>query len=250
MKDLVTTNTENQSMKNRILYMDDDIAVLNKLPGEICELWTKESHEEKKYYLPDILLQYLHENNAGKESCQCFNRLDRPVSGAVLLVFNTALISVLQNQFTAEQKERKSLKKTYRLIVEGIIPKMNDYELLKHFIRFDGSKQKAFVYDEEKRKTKEARLLWRSLGHGDRYSFIEAELLTGRTHQIRAQLAHIGLHVKGDVKYGARRQDTLPGIRLHSAKLCFVHPLTGNTVEIDAPLLHIDSLWQAFLSCF
>lgn len=228
----------------RILYMDDSLAVFYKLPGEICESWTKVSTESKEFYVPDNFMQCLTDSDSIPKFCQCFNRLDRPVSGAVLLVFEQKLISVLQNQFTSDQEHHK---KVYWGIVEGIVPKMDDFQLLENFIRFDASKKKAYIHNENIRKTKAARLLWRSLGYGERYSFIEVQLLTGRTHQIRAQLAHIGLHIKGDVKYGGRRQDTLPGIRLHAAKLTFIHPKSKKKIEVHADIPQLDPLWQAFL---
>lgn len=232
--------------RERILFMDESLAVFNKLPGEICESWTKKSSEAKEFYVPEVFMQCLDNSDVIPQFCQCFNRLDRPVSGAVILIFNRDLISVLQNQFTSDQKDHKFVKKIYWGIVEGIVPKMDEFRLLEHFIRFDGTKKKAYIHNENIRKSKPARLLWRSLGHGERYSFVETQLLTGRTHQIRAQLANIGLHIKGDVKYGARRQDTLPGIRLHAKKLCFMHPKTKKRVEVSADLPQIDPLWDAF----
>lgn len=230
----------------RILYMDESLAVFNKSAGEICEDTVQEKDsivyafkrcfKNSSFALSVKTPSYIH----------CFNRLDRPVSGAVLLVFNRNLMCVLQNSFMHAQQEpgKACVTKTYRAIVEGVLERTKDFSLLEHYIRFDSSKQKAFIYDEVRRKTKKASLLWRIRGSGERYSFAEIRLLTGRTHQIRAQLAHIGVHIKGDVKYGARRNDTLGGIRLHAASLEFPHPLTGDRVCSHAPLLQTDALWD------
>ncbi len=234
---------------NRILYKDDFLAVFNKLPGEICESWTKESREGKTMYVPEAFCKCIENKNDIPKFCQCFNRLDRPVSGANLLVFNKDLLPLLQNQFTNSQKDVQTVKKTYWAIVEGVLPVMNESELLEHYIRFDSKKQKSYIFTSNERKTKLARLTWRSIGHGENYSFLEVGLLTGRTHQIRAQLSHIGLHIKGDVKYGARRQDTLPGIRLHSRYLQFQHPKTKESLCFTAPIQNIDPLWKAFEDC-
>ncbi len=232
----------------RVLYSDKSLAVFNKLPGEICESWTKDCKEEKSFYVPEIVLEaYSNENKP--PFCQCFNRLDRPVSGANVVLFDKNIFSLLQNQFTNSQKNEKTVKKIYWAIVEGNIPKMDTYDVIEHFLRFDSKKQRSFAYDTNERKTKLARLGWKSIGHGDNYSFIEIELYTGRTHQIRSQLAKIGLHIKGDVKYGARRQDTLGGIRLHARYIEFLHPITKRAVCVNAPLLNIDPLWQAFEEC-
>ncbi len=230
----------------RILYNDEILAVFNKFSGDICESYTTESKLSKNVYVPEIFLQCVDEK---KNFCQCFNRLDRPVSGANIILFNKNTFSSLQNQFTNSQSGNKSVKKIYWAIVEGNIPVTNDFELLEHYIKFDASKQRAYVYDAEQKKTKKAKLLWRCIGSGTNYSFLEVQLLTGRTHQIRAQLAKIGLHIKGDVKYGSRRQDTLPGIRLHARKIEFIHPVNKKSISITAPLQTIDPLWQAFLDC-
>jgi 23S rRNA pseudouridine1911/1915/1917 synthase len=84
-------------------------------------------------------------------------------------------------------------------------------------------------------------------GRGRDYLFLEIELVTGRHHQIRAQLERIGLHVKGDLKYGARRSEKNGGIRLHARSFSFPD-MAGNgkriAVQADPPLQ--DNLWQAF----
>ncbi len=231
---------------NRILYMDKFLAIFNKNAGEICESWTAKSAESKDVYVPEVFLQSFEEEKDVPPFCQCFNRLDRPVSGANIIVFSKNLVSLLQNQFTNSQREKKTVKKIYWAIVEGVIKPSETYEILEHHLRFEAKKQKAFVYDNAERKTKPVKMAWRSIGHGENYSFLEIELLTGRTHQIRAQLSHIGLHIKGDVKYGARRQDTLPGIRLHSRYVEFIHPVTKELLCVTAPIPTVDPLWQAF----
>jgi len=86
----------------------------------------------------------------------------------------------------------------------------------------------------------------RPAGRGERYLFLEIELITGRHHQIRAQLERLGLHIKGDLKYGARRSEPTGGIRLHARALSFPDPSDSDkriTVQADPPLR--DNLWQA-----
>ncbi|NLH56764.1 MAG: RNA pseudouridine synthase, partial [Rikenellaceae bacterium] len=79
----------------------------------------------------------------------------------------------------------------------------------------------------------------------DRYYLLEIELHTGRHHQIRAQLAKIGLYIKGDLKYGAPRSNPNGGIHLHAFSLNFTHPVSGVNVNIVAPTPD-DPLWNAF----
>ncbi len=235
--------------ENRVLYIDNHLAVFNKHSGEICESWTPLCKENKENYVPFVFLKVANTLDTKVSFCQCFNRLDRPVSGANLLVLEKNVSPLLQNQFTNNHKGTSSVKKSYWAIVEGIVEKMDSFEVLEHYIRFDASKQKSFVYKTNERKTKLARMAWRSIGHGDNYSFIEIELYTGRTHQIRAQLSAAGMHIKGDVKYGAKRQDTLSGIRLHARTLEFLHPITKNIVSVNANLPVKDPLWKAFEAC-
>ena len=253
--------------ESRILYMDEHLAVFNKAAGEICaHRGAQCCVDERKTpcesdseicskngpggpYLPEVFCETLKNSSAFNREISafihCFNRLDRPVSGCVLLVFNRSLIPPLQNQFTQRHSKNDCIKKRYAALLEGSIPPADDFELLEHYIRFDAKKQKAFIYDTEERKTKKAHLLWRSVFCTERYTLAEIELLTGRTHQIRAQLAHKGFHIKGDVKYGARRNDLLGGIRLHAVQLRFRHPVTDKVIDVCAPLLKTDTLWDA-----
>jgi len=264
----VSPHSSGMRTESRILYMDEHLAVFNKAAGDICETIDSGASAVKNgafaedggdgtvlkhsvcesCCLPDVFTAYLKKSAPDvlpPSFVHCFNRLDRPVSGAVLLVFNRALIPLLQNQFTAQQKEDGGIKKLYWAVLEGRIPPKTDCMLLEHYIRFDAKRQKSFVYDKAGRKTKKARLLWRPVFCTDRYTFAEIRLLSGRTHQIRAQLAHTGYHIKGDVKYGSRRADNLGGIRLHAAQLRFMHPVTKRVIDVRAPLLKLDALWNA-----
>jgi 23S rRNA pseudouridine1911/1915/1917 synthase len=74
---------------------------------------------------------------------------------------------------------------------------------------------------------------------------LEIELETGRHHQIRVQLASIDCHIKGDLKYGAKRSNEDGSICLHARKICFLHPTSKEMIEIVAPVPG-NSLWQFF----
>ena len=81
-----------------------------------------------------------------------------------------------------------------------------------------------------------ARLRYRLAGHSQRYFLIEVQLLTGRHHQIRCQLANIGCVIKGDLKYGAPRSNADGGICLHSRSVSFIHPVKKTEVVVTAPV--------------
>ena len=83
------------------------------------------------------------------------------------------------------------------------------------------------------------------LGSSERFHLLHIQLLTGRHHQIRAQLAAIGSPIRGDVKYGFKRSNKDRSIGLHSWKLSFEHPHSGETLSVVAPLPE-EVVWQAF----
>ena len=91
-----------------------------------------------------------------------------------------------------------------------------------------------------------AKLKYFLLGKTDRYWLVEVALLTGRHHQIRAQLAAMGVHIKGDLKYGAARSNPDGGISLHARHISFTHPVKKTLVDITADPPH-DTLWDYFL---
>lgn len=82
------------------------------------------------------------------------------------------------------------------------------------------------------------------IGSSDHYSLLEVNLLTGRHHQIRCQLAKMGCPIKGDLKYGAPRSNPDGSISLLSHRVEFVHPVSKETIAVEAPLPD-DNLWKA-----
>ena len=92
----------------------------------------------------------------------------------------------------------------------------------------------------------EARLDYRLVCRSERYFFLEIELITGRHHQIRAQLAAASCPIRGDVKYGAKRTTKTGLIMLHARKLEFVQPRSRENLSIIAPFPGTEPLWAAF----
>jgi 23S rRNA pseudouridine1911/1915/1917 synthase len=118
---------------------------------------------------------------------------------------------------------------------------------LSHWILTDTKRNKSIAYAEKKPGSTPALLRYRLAGRGDNYLFLEIDLLTGRHHQIRAQFAKEGLHIKGDLKYGARRSERGGGIRLHAAALAFPGPGSPRKqIRVSAPPPVSDALWEAF----
>ena len=116
---------------------------------------------------------------------------------------------------------------------------------LTHWLVRNEKQNKSYAYDHEVKDSKKAQLSYRILAHSDRYSLVEVQLYTGRHHQIRCQLAKIGLPIKGDLKYGSPRSNKDGSICLLSRHMEFVHPVSKETIRVTAPLPD-DPLWQAF----
>ncbi|MDR3122506.1 MAG: RNA pseudouridine synthase, partial [Treponema sp.] len=119
---------------------------------------------------------------------------------------------------------------------------------LVHWLETDRKRNKTVAFVEAAPGRKKAELRYRIAGKGTHYLFLELELITGRRHQIRAQLAALGLHVKGDLKYGAKRSEKTGGIRLHAYSLRFPAPPgspdQGEQILVTAPPPLRDRLWE------
>ena len=169
---------------------------------------------------------------------QLIHRLDRPASGVVLFAKNKIALANLNLQF----QERK-IKKIYLAVVKNL-PKDKEGKLV-HFLVKDQKKNTSFAFNEKKMNAKKAELNYRHLASSDNYHLLEIELITGRHHQIRAQLGAIGSPIKGDVKYGFRRSNKDRSIHLHAWKLGFKHPTSLQNVVVEAPVPE-EVVWQAF----
>jgi 23S rRNA pseudouridine1911/1915/1917 synthase len=108
-------------------------------------------------------------------------------------------------------------------------------------------RSKSFCSAEPKPAAKKAVLHYTVIGQSERYFWLEVNLETGRHHQIRCQLAHIGCPIKGDLKYGYPRSNENGGISLHARNVRFVHPVRKESVSITADPDTDDVLWKFFL---
>lgn len=220
-----------------ILFEDRYIIAVNKHCGELVQ--PDRSGSES---LSFSLASYVSERDCLKlPFLGVVHRLDRPVSGAVLFAKTEGALRAFSSLF-----QTREVQKTYWAVTDASPPESAGS--LTHFIRTDKRIGKSFAFDDATEGSKEAILDYRVAGKSEHYVFLEIEIRTGRQHQIRAQLAKIGCHVKGDVKYGARRTNPGGGIHLHSRSIVLRHPITGEELSIVAPPPH-DPLWDAFLRC-
>jgi 23S rRNA pseudouridine1911/1915/1917 synthase len=162
------------------------------------------------------------------------HRIDRPASGLVLFARSQESAAHLSDLFRKAEVER-----WYWAIV-GVRPDSSE-ATLRHRLESLPRSNKSRVVNEG---GSEAVLRYSIAAQSDRYWLLNVQLLTGRHHQIRAQLATIGCPIRGDLKYGARRSIPGGGIGLHAYRLSFLHPKTGNQLTLSAPPPE-DRLWQA-----
>jgi 23S rRNA pseudouridine1911/1915/1917 synthase len=181
------------------------------------------------------------------------HRLDIPVSGCLLLARTPEAAAFLSAAFASHAP---SVEKRYWAIIEkshaanALLPAGE----LVHWLSIDRKTNKSFAFPLDKSpqagrsaRHKKAILRYKTIGQGKHYLFLEIDLITGRHHQIRAQLAALGLHIKGDLKYGAKRSEKSGGIKLHAFSLAFPNPLMPDeTIKVETLPPKTDSLWAAF----
>jgi 23S rRNA pseudouridine1911/1915/1917 synthase len=135
------------------------------------------------------------------------------------------------------------VRKTYWAIVKTS-PNVSEGEgLLTHWLVRNEKQNKSYAYDRERPNAKKAILKYRVIGHSDNYTLLEVQLMTGRHHQIRCQLAAMGCPIKGDLKYGAPRSNPDGSISLLSRRVEFIHPVSKEKICVESPLPE-DNLWQ------
>ena len=219
----------------RILYEDNHLLVVNKRAGELVQpdpSGDPALEEEIKNFLR------VRDGKSGNVFLGVVHRIDRPVSGAVIFAKTGKALTRLN-----EMIKTREISKYYWAITER--PPMPESGTLSGYLVRDGRTNKSRIYTKLVPNSKEARLNYRLLGGSKNYFLIEVELLTGRHHQIRAQLAAAGCPIRGDLKYGAERSNPDGGISLHARHIEFVHPVSKELVSVTAPVPS-DNLWQAF----
>jgi len=226
----------------RVLYKNDDCLVVNKLKGEAVE--------GAKDGIVNLPLEL--KKNLNLSFIEAVNRLDVPVTGCALFALNEQALEFLNTVFAGSSaaKDRNNIiiEKRYWAITEKPKNPLPESGEAIHWIETNSRTNKSFAYDKEAKDRKKAALKYRITGEGTNYLFMEIELLSGRHHQIRAQLAAIGFHIKGDLKYGAKRSEKTGGIRLHARSLSFPNPRKKDEIiSVTADPPEMDNLWSQFI---
>lgn len=236
-------DAEYEDLKERILYEDNHLLIVNKKSGEIVQ-GDKTGDEPISEAYKAFIAQ--RDAKPGQVFVGVPHRLDRPVSGIVILAKTSKALERLTAMF-----RDADIHKTYWALTCAA-PAAPEGELVDWMVRNE-KQNKSYIYkvsdrrlsagDKEvlpenapRKDAKLARLRYRLAGKTQRYFLIEVQLLTGRHHQIRCQLANMGCIIKGDLKYGAPRSNADGGICLHSRKVTFIHPVKKEEITVTAPV--------------
>ena len=217
-----------------VVYEDNHIIIVNKQSGEIVQ-----GDKTGDTPLSDIVKQYIKDkyNKPGNVFLGVVHRLDRPVSGLVVFAKTSKALSRLNEMFRTGD-----VHKTYWAIVKknDIAPEAT----LTDWLTRNERQNKSYAHNREVPGAKKAVLSYKVRSVSDNYMLLEVRLMTGRHHQIRCQLAHMGCPIKGDLKYGSPRSNPDGSISLMSRRVEFVHPVSKETIAVDAPVPN-DRLWLA-----
>ncbi|QTD38801.1 RluA family pseudouridine synthase [Polaribacter batillariae] len=227
-----------QSTKNnlQVLFEDNHLIIVNKRAGDITQ-----GDKTGDTPLSDVVKEYIKDkfNKPGNVFLGTVHRLDRPTSGIIIFARTSKALERLNKML-----RKKTIKKTYWAIVKNTPKKQSD--TLINFLKKNPKNNKSFVYKKEIEGCKKAILHYKVLKKLDHYCLLEIDLETGRHHQIRTQLAHIGSPIKGDLKYGFDRSNKDGSISLHARKINFMHPVTKKEINVLAPT-PTEVIWNACL---
>jgi len=210
----------------KIVYEDNHILAALKEPGEIVQ-----GDKTGDMPMSEMVKRYLKERycKPGNVFCGVVHRIDRPVGGLVIFAKTSKALSRLNGML-----RKGEIHKTYWALVEGKPGKQE--ATLENMLVADGRINKTFVSGPDNPEAKRAVLRYTTIGRGERYTLLEIDLLTGRKHQIRAQLSAAGHPIKGDLKYGARRSNRDGSISLLARKIEFIHPVSKEHITLEAPV--------------
>lgn len=217
----------------KVVYEDNHIIIVNKCSGEIVQ-----GDKTGDKPLSDTVKEYIKQkyNKPGNVFLGVVHRLDRPVSGLVVFAKTSKALSRLNDMFRTGD-----VHKTYWAIV-----KRRDIATegtLTDWLTRNERQNKSYAHEREVPGAKKAVLKYKVRAVADNYMLIEVTLLTGRHHQIRCQLSHMGCPIKGDLKYGAPRSNPDGSISLLSRRVEFVHPVSKENIVAYADVPD-DRLWH------
>ncbi len=220
-----------------VLYEDNHLVAVKKNPRDIVQ-----GDKSGDATLVDAVKNYLKKkyNKPGDVFLGVIHRIDRPVGGVVIFARTSKALERMNKLFL-----EKKVQKTYWAVVQQRPPFENGK--LVNWLKKNQEKNKSRAYDKLVKGSKKCELNYELKGRSKNYFYLEVYPSTGRHHQIRVQLSHIGCNIKGDVKYGANRTNRDGSIHLFARSISFIHPVKNQEITITANP-PIDPLWDEFLN--
>lgn len=216
----------------KVFYEDNHLIAINKPSGTLVQVDL--SGDES---LEQMAKQYIKEkyNKPGEVFLGVIHRIDRPVSGLVLMARTSKALERMNLAF-----KNREVQKTYLAIVRNKPTEMEGR--LIHWLTRDQQKGITKAHNKEVKDSQRAELTYKVISENNGFYVLEVKPITGRTHQIRVQLASMNCPIVGDNKYGYPRGNKDKSICLHSYKLAFTHPVTKEKMELIAEVPK-DEFW-------
>jgi 23S rRNA pseudouridine1911/1915/1917 synthase len=221
---MATKINKDSIWEEQIVYEDNHILVVNKLPSEIVQ-----GDKTGDMPLSEKVKNFIkrRDNKPGNVFCGVIHRLDRPVSGLIIFAKTSKALSRFNELF-----REKTIFKTYLAVVKNKPTKQS--ERLVHYLLKNEKTNMSKAFVKPTGDALKAELEYELIASSDNYHLLKIKLFTGRHHQIRCQLSAIGCPIKGDLKYGFNRTNEGGFIHLHSYQLDFVHPIKQEQINIQA----------------
>jgi 23S rRNA pseudouridine1911/1915/1917 synthase len=220
-----------------VIYEDNHLLIVNKASGILVQ-----GDITGDVPLVDLCKEYVAKKygKPGAVFLGVVHRIDRPVSGIVVLARTSKSLERMNALF----RENKT-KKTYWALTER--KPVEESGILVNWLVKDEKKNKTTAYPRETPGALRSELSYRVIGYRDKQWLLRVNPVTGRPHQIRVQLSFMGCPITGDVKYGSPSPLADGSIGLHARSLEFVHPVKKQPIKVEAPLPATDT-WKNFLN--